>query len=192
MKTFTNADTNPMSWVEMSDLTDTVISKIEAHFSARDERINVIAPLLRTGGILGGILSIKMKVVTMLPVQYKYFYDPASIKQIISIPEILVDIPTKMNILLCEGNTSSGSISKKAAFKLKQKYPQAKIYLATLTKVYGGPDTIDGIENIFYGCLTDEMFVADEETKRKLNLRRGITIFPWENAEDELRDINSS
>lgn len=98
----------------------------------------------------------------------------------------------KMNILLCEGNTSSGSISVKAAKVLKEKYPEAQIYLATLTKVFGGPEKLEGVEHVFYGRLTNESFKASEEEIVTLNIRKGITIFPWENADDELADINSA
>ncbi len=96
-----------------------------------------------------------------------------------------------MNILLCEGNTNSGSISTKSASTIKQKYPNSKLYLATLTKVYGGPEKLDGVEEIFYGRLTDENLKATEEEKKRYNLRDGITIFPWQSIDDELSDLNS-
>jgi hypothetical protein len=185
MQNFSVKDTNPVTWQEVDELIDALLVQVP-------KDINIIAPLLRTGGIVGGILSIKMKVLTMLPVQFKYSYNPTTINQILSIPDILTDLPEPMNILLCEGNTSSGSIAKKAAEAIKEKYPQAKIYLATLTKVYGGSETLKGIEQVFYGCMTDENFKATEDEKQKLNLRSGITIFPWENVGDELSDINAA
>ncbi len=95
-----------------------------------------------------------------------------------------------MNVLLCEGNTSSGSTAKKAALAIKEKFPNAKIYLATLTKVFGCNERLDGIEEIFYGRMTDENFKATEKEKMELDLRLGITIFPWENPTDELLAIN--
>jgi hypothetical protein len=187
----TKADINQMSWSEFEELIDALISKVSSYFSSRKEEINVIAPLLRTGGIVGGVLSIKMRVVTMLPVQFKYFYHPTTVNQILSIPEILSGVPESMNVLLCEGNTSSGSIAVKAAAAIKAKYPHAKLYLATLTKVYGGSERLEGIEEIFYGRLTNENFKASEEEQQTLDLRKGVTIFPWENVDDEISDINA-
>lgn len=184
MGKFSKNDTNPMSWKEVEELADKLITQIP-------HDINVIAPLLRTGGIVGGILAIKMKVLTMLPVQFKYSYNPTAINQILSIPEILIDTPEPMNVLLCEGNTSSGSIATRAALAIKEKYPQANIYLATLTKVYGGPDTLGGVDQIFYGRMTDENFKTSQEARQELGLRPGITIFPWESVEDELSDLNA-
>ena len=179
-----------MGWDEMSDTIDTLIQKIDRYFKTANKNISVISPLLRTGGIVGGILAIKMRVIPMLPIQFKHSDKPGDIKQMISMPDLLCSIPSPMSILLCEGNTSTGSTAIKAAKVIKEKYPLAKIYLATLTKVFGCPDKLDGIEEIFYGRMTDENFIASEEEKSKFNLRFGITIFPWENSEDELKEVN--
>jgi len=190
MDNFTDKDVNKMSWNEVDELILILLEKINAYFSSENSKVDVIAPLLRTGGIVGGLISIKKHIVTMLPVQFKYTYNPTKIIQISSIPDLLIDIPKEMNILLCEGNTSSGKIAVEAAKAIKKKYPQAKIHLATLTKVFGGPERLEGIEEIFYGRLTDEGFKATEADHKKLDLRKGITIFPWENVDDELSDIN--
>lgn len=176
-----------MNWEE----TEQTLNALLEHIAQSGIKFDVIAPLLRTGGIVGGMLAIKMRVITMLPVQFKYSYHPTTINQILSIPNILVEMPSVMNILLAEGNTSSGSIAKRAAAAITEKYPHAKIYLATLTRVFGGPDQLDGIEQVFYGRRTDENLVATEEEKAQYNLREGITIFPWEDIEDELSDINA-
>ncbi len=188
MSVFTAKDTNPVSWEEFDRLVNTLVSKI----TESGIRVDVVAPLLRTGGIVGGILSIKMKVLTMLPVQFKYSYNPTVINQILSVPDILGVQLESMNVLLCEGNTSSGSIAMKAAAAIKEKYPQAKIYLATVTRVFGGAETLEAIEQIFYGQETDENFKATEEEKQKRGMRLGITLFPWESVEDELSDLNAT
>lgn len=184
--TFSIKDTNQMTWGEVDDLVDIIIAKV------LDKNINVVAPLLRTGGIVGGIVSIKMKVEMILPVQFKHTYQPKKISQMISLPDLLCDVPDSLNILLCEGNTSTGSTAILSARAIKEKYPHAKVYLATLTKVYGCPDKLEGIDEIFYGTLTNENFKASEEEVMQLNIRKGITIFPWEDAEVELNEVNKS
>lgn len=188
---FTEEDTNRMSWEEFDRLTDALINKINAYFSTQGAHVDVISQLHRTGGIIGSVMAIKMKIVPLLPVQFKYSYHPTRIDQIISVPDILVDVPEKMHILLCEGNTSSGSIAMRAAKVIREKYPRAKIYLATLVKVFGCPEELEGIEHVFYGVMSDEKFQANEQQKKELNLREGITVFPWERAEDELFEINA-
>lgn len=187
---YTQKDTNSMAWPEFDELINVLIRKITEHFGDA-KNVHVISQLHRTGGIVGSILAIKMGVIPLLPVQFKYSYNPTKINQIISIPDILVDVPEDMSIILAEGNTSSGSIATTAAKVIKEKYPKAKIYLATLSKVYGGFEELEGIEKVFYGTLTDEKFKATDEEKARLKLRPKITIFPWENPIEELRDINA-
>lgn len=191
MNTFTKNDTNKVSWEEFEGLADKLITDVNNYFSEHGGKVDVISQLHRTGGIIGSTMAIKMQIVPLLPVQFKYSYNPTRIDQIISVPDILVDVPEDMNILLCEGNTSSGSIAMRAAKAIHEKYPKAKIYLATLVKVFGCPDTLEGIEHVFHGVMSDENFKATQEQKKELNLRQGITVFPWERAEDELADINA-
>jgi hypothetical protein len=191
MSGYTEKDTNPMTWTEFDELINVLIEKLIAHFGD-SKNIHVISQLHRTGGIVGSVLAIKMGIVPLLPLQFKYSYNPTKINQIISVPDILVDVPEKMNVILAEGNTSSGSIAKAAAKAIKTKYPKAKIYLATLSKVYGGFEELEGIEKVFYGTMMDENFKATDEERERLKLRSKITIFPWENPQDELADINAA
>lgn len=189
---FNQEQTNPLSWPEFGQLVDVLQEKILKYFAEKNEKIDIITPIHRTGGIVGGVLGIRLHVLPILPTQFKYFYNPTEIKQISTLPDFLIDIPDNPNILFCEGNTNAGSISTKAAKIIKEKYPKAKIYLATVCKVFGGPEKLEGIEEIFYGTMTDEAFKATSEDFEKYKLRKGITIFPWENPKDELSEINNA
>jgi hypothetical protein len=188
MRKYKEKDINKMSWEEFESLANSLIKQVNDYFGSKGEKIDLITPLHRTGGIVGGYMAIKMRIIPMLPVQFKHSTE--KIDQISGLPEILVKIPENPNILFCEGNTSAGSVSKKAAKLIKGKYPNSKIYLATLAKVYGGPEEIEGIEKVFYGTLTNEGYKATDEEVKKLGLRKGITIFPWENTEEELKELN--
>jgi len=188
---YTKESANQMTWQEFDRLIEKLEKDIQIYFSSKKETLDVVSQLHRTGGIVGSVLAIKMGVVPLLPVQFKYSYHPTQIHQIISVPDLLVDVPENMNILLCEGNTSSGSIAMRAAKAIHEKYPKAKIYLATLVKVFGCPKMLDGIEHVFQGVVSDEKFQATEDEKISLSLRDGITIFPWETIENELADINA-
>lgn len=191
MSNYTEKDTNRMSWEEVNGLVDILIGKVNKYFNEQEIQVHVISQLHRTGGIIGSLMAIKMGIIPLLPLQFKYSYNPTKITQIISVPDILVDVPEEMNVILAEGNTSSGKVAMEAAKVIKAKYPKAKIYLATLTKVYGGFDKLEGIEEVFYGVMTNEKFLANEEEVSKLGLRAGITIFPWENVKEELSAVNS-
>jgi hypoxanthine phosphoribosyltransferase len=179
---------NRMSWKEFDILINGLAKKVDSYFKETNQKIDLITPLHRTGGIVAGIVAIKLRVIPMLPIQFKH--SPEKIDQISELPEMLINLPDNPNILFCEGNTSAGSVSKKAAKLVKEKYPNSKIYLATLTKVYGGAEEIEGIDKIFYGILTNENYKATDEESEKLGLREGVTIFPWEKEEDELYELN--
>ncbi len=189
MKKYEEKDVNKMSWEEFENLADSLTKQAQNFFKGRNEKIDLITPLHRTGGIVGGLMAIKLGVIPMLPVQFKHSL--GGIEQVSGLPEILVNVPDNPNILFCEGNTSAGSVSKRAAKLIKEKYPNSRIYLTTLTKVYGGPEEIEGIEKVFYGTLTNENFKVSVEEAKKLGLREGVTIFPWENIEDELKELNN-
>lgn len=181
-------DINDMSWGEFDVLINKLIGEVDLYFKQTNQKIDLITPLHRTGGIVAGIMSIKLGVIPLLPVQFKHSSE--KIDQISALPELLIDLPESPSILFCEGNTSAGSVSKRAVKLVKEKYHKSKIYLATIAKVYGGPEEIEGIEKIFYGTLTNENSVATEEEIARLKMRKGITIFPWEKAEDELSELN--
>lgn len=185
---YTKEDINNMSWEEFDLLMNVLVKKVDSYFKETNQKIDLITPLHRTGGIIAGIMSIKLGVIPLLPVQFKHSIE--KINQISTLPELLIDLPENPNILFCEGNTSAGSVSKKAVELIKEKYPSSKIYLATVSKVYGGPEEIEGIEKIFYGVLTNENNKATDEEIVRLKIRKGITIFPWEKVEDELAELN--
>ena len=187
MKKYTKEDVYQVTWEEL----DKLVSNLVAEMSEDNLRIHVISPILRSGGVLATMLANKLNVVPMLPVQFKYSYQPLQLHQVSSLPDLLVDLPGHVNILLCEGNLSAGTTATAAAELLREKYPYAKIYLAALTKVYGCPEKLEGIEKVFYGQLTDESFVATLEEKESMRIRSGMTVFPWEDASAELADINS-
>jgi len=190
MSNYTIEDTNPILWPEFDLLIDNLITDINQYFTKHNKKIHVISQLHRTGGIVGSILAIKMELVPLLPVQFKYTYNPTDITQISSVPDLLVDVPEDMNVILAEGNTSSGSVAKLAAKAIKEKYPKSTIYLATLTRVYGGFDSLENIEHIFQGAFTNEKFLATSQEIAQYSIREGITVFPWENLEQELVENN--
>ena len=161
-------ETNKFTWEEFENTVDHMVADVSAFMENRGEEIHVISQLHRTGGIVGSMMAVKMHIVPLLPVQFKYSYQPEKIHQIISVPDLLVDVPEDMNILLCEGNTSSGSIAMRSAKVIHKKYPKAKIYLATVVKVFGCPDKLEGIEHVFYGVMSNERGKATPEEASSL------------------------
>lgn len=185
-----------MDWSEFGKILNVLIQKLDDYQKEHTIRFDIVAPILRSGGIPATAIANKFKITRLLPVQVKYVYDendPSKIehKQMLSLPEILQDTPENPNILVCETNTGSGDSAKKSIALIKEKYPVSTIYYATIAKVYGGPDDFTHVKKYFWGVQTNEFFKADDAEIKRLALRPGITIFPWETAKFELSDINS-
>jgi hypoxanthine phosphoribosyltransferase len=188
MKIYSKADTSPMSWEEYG----TVINKLFDRLVESGLRFDAMAPIIRSGSIPGSVLAIRLRIVRVIPLQFKYWHNPTRLEQMISMPSGCQQVTDPRSILICENNTSTGNTARAAVQLLKEHFPKSKLYYATVTKVFGGPDDLDGVERYFFGTQTNERFLASPAQMEAFSLRPGITIFPWECAEDELTEINNS
>jgi hypothetical protein len=189
---YTLADTNKMTYEEFGGLVDVLHTKISEYLKDKGTTIDLVSPVLRTGGVLGSMLAAKLRILPMLPVQFKYSYSPVELTQIISVPDILQKIPDEPTILICEGNTSSGETAVNVIKLLKQKFPSSHLLYATVTQVYSEQVLeLEGVDQIFYGVQTNENFSIGDQEAERLGLRKGITVFPWENAQEEIDDFNA-
>src|ERR1700722_14163658 len=185
MRISTKEDTNPMSWEEYGHVVQTLLEKI----CATGLSFDAIAPVLRSGGIPGNALAIRLQITRIIPLQFKYQGHPAKLEQMDSTPR--QSMPGLPNILICENNTSTGGTAQAAIARLKMMYPESNLHYSTVAKVFGGPDSFAGVEGYYFGVQTNERFLASPAQMKEFSLRLGITIFPWEIEEDELREINS-
>lgn len=195
-KIYTISDTSAMDWAEFGKILNALIQKLDDYQKEHNIKFDIVAPVLRSGGIPATAIANKFKIMRFLPVQVKYVYDendPTRMehKQMLSLPEILQNTPDNPNILVCETNTNNGASANKSIALIKEKYPISTIYYATVAKVYGGPDNLNYVKEYFWGVQTNEAFKASDEEMKRLGLRPKITIFPWETAEFELSNINS-
>ncbi|NMB47993.1 phosphoribosyltransferase [Candidatus Kuenenbacteria bacterium] len=195
-KIYTIDDTSQMDWAEFGKILDALTKKLEDYQKENNIKFDIIAPILRNGGIPAIAIANRLQITRFLPVQVKYTYDKdnpkkTELKQLLSLPEILQETPDNPNILVCEVNTGSGQSANKSIELIKEKYPTSTIYYATVAKTYGGPDNLEHVKEYFWGIQTNEHFKVSEDEAKCLGLRSKITIFPWETAEFELADINA-
>jgi hypoxanthine phosphoribosyltransferase len=171
-----------MPWSEFQSIIDTIINALAPY------KFNAIAPILRSGAIPATMIANKLQIISTIPIQVKYNYEQKSIDvlQKPKCPENLKKEDIK-NILVTECNTFSGNSAKKVLELLKNEFPHAKIHYACVTKVFGGPESIEGYESYTVGQWTNEAF----KDEAPVYCREGITIYPWETAESELQDINN-
>jgi hypoxanthine phosphoribosyltransferase len=186
MRIYNVGDVNAMSWEEYGAAIQGLLRKIRAS----GIQFDAVAPIMRSGAIPGNAVAISLGVTKIIPLQFKYLRQPDGLKSMMPMPTSLQRMPAPSNILICENNTSSGNTAQAAIELLKKHFPTSKLCYATVAKVFGGPDSIAGIEEYFFGRLTNERFVATEEEILTLDLRPGVTLFPWEVVKDELNEMN--
>ena len=173
---------NRMSWDEFHTIIDKLINDLKGY------NFDAIAPILRSGSIPATMIGNKLKIVPTIPLQIKYNYNSKTI-DILQRPRCPENMnkTTIKNILVTECNTSSGKGAQTALDLLQSEFPESKIHYACVTKVFGGPEKIEGYESYHIGQWTNEAF----KTNAPREYREGITIFPWETDEFELQDINN-
>ncbi len=184
MTTFTTKHLNPMFWQEYGAAIETLADKIRQ----ADIAFDAIAPILRSGGIPGNLLAIRFQITRIIPLQFKYRSDRAIPDQINSMP--LRRTPDPLTILICENNTSTGGTARAAVAHLKKLAPHSRLHYGTVAKVFGAPDSFEGVDACYFGVHTNERFLATPAQITQLSLRPGITLFPWETAEHELAEMN--
>ena len=75
--TINRSDLRMLSYTEFGCLLDALTANVASVCAERQLRIDVVAPILRSGGITGCHLASKLDVNAMMPLQYKHTYDPA-------------------------------------------------------------------------------------------------------------------
>jgi hypoxanthine phosphoribosyltransferase len=177
-----------MSWTEFDSIVSDVINTLKKVEQDNNFKFDAYAPLLRSGAIPGTMIANKMKIIPVIPIQVKNNYLDGCIDKVIE-PICLngLLIENIKNILVTECNTYMGRSASLVYKMLKEKFPVAIIHYACITRVFGGPKTIEGFETYTVGCITNEAF-RDEAPKEA---RFGITVYPWETPEYELEDINA-
>jgi hypoxanthine phosphoribosyltransferase len=175
---------NQMSWGEFHDIVRDIIQRLQQ----TGIQFDACAPMLRSGAIPGTMIANKLKIIPVIPLQVKYNYNDHCVDTIIkpTVPNGL-DVNKVGNILVTECNTYMGTSAFLVRNLLKSAFPNAKLHYVCVTKVFGGPQVIDGYDTYIWGKLTNEAFKVNAPA----DARSGITIYPWETPEYELDDINA-
>ena len=180
---------NQMNWEEFQNIIDSLIEKLTDYQTTHNFKFDAVVPMLRSGGIPATVIANRMQIIPVIPLQVKYNYDHGGVDVIIppTCPENVSKDSIK-NILVTECNTYSGQSAKLSYNLLHNAFPTSDLHYACITKVYGGPETIEGYKSYHVGKWTNEAFKDDAPEE----YRKGITIYPWETPEFELEDINNA
>lgn len=175
-----------LSWDEYGQLLEKLLVKVKTHLETNTITIDAVMPILRGGAFPGGFLASRLKVLRILPVQYKYFFEDGKVilKKIFGLDKVPTDLGKSPTILLVENNHCFGLTASTAAKDLKTLIPNCKILYAADNMDYSYQKN-EYADAIFYGELTNDTLALTEEEAKRKGLLPTFHLYPWETIEEE-------
>ncbi|MEK7457869.1 MAG: phosphoribosyltransferase [Patescibacteria group bacterium] len=178
-------------WLEYSKELQKLTDKVVTYVQANQLNVDAVVPILRGGNIPATFIAYALDVLTILPVQYKYFFvgKKCELRKMFGINRdvILRKNPT---FVLIEGNHCYGNQAKYAARDLKLAFPKCRIIYGASNMDYNYQDVVKDAEVSFYGNLTNCCKELTDEECRKLGLEYNKELlFPWERIDEEWKII---
>ncbi len=189
-KKYKKKDFKRLSWNEYFLTIKILQRKIEKYLIKNKLAIDAVVPILRGGAIPATYLAYQLRVLKIIPVQYKYFYigKKAELKAIL--PFNAADLRKNATLLLVEGNHCYGLTGTTAAKEIKKALPGAKILYVADNMDYNYQKN-QYADAIFCGTLTNECRELTPERAKKLGIFFGSYIAPWEVMKEEWETVNA-
>lgn len=195
MYKYTENDFDKISWDRIDDLLDKIAKDIENYLKVNSLRIKYIVPIMRGGGIPAIILSHKLNVIDVLPIQVKYNYKTRKIDRKIDFA-IYQNIFLEDNecILLVEGNHASGKSAQIAKDMILDKLGKStKIIYCAITQDYSSKESVGNTIFATRGMFTNELKNLSKNESKSLNINyQKVSLYPWEDVEEELFGLNNN
>lgn len=175
------------SWLEYQDELAKLTNKITGYVKENEIVIDAVVPILRGGNIPATFLAYALGILSILPVQYKYFFieGKCELRRLCEINKDMVftDNPT---FLLVEGNHCYGNQAKYAAADLKIAFPNCRIIYGASNMDYNYQNVVTDAEVSFYGNLTNYCKELSDEQCADLGIEyKRELMFPWEKLDEE-------
>lgn len=191
---YTEKDLDLISWERIDKFIDKIYSEVLNYITKNNLKIRYITPILRGGGVPAIKLSHMFNVIDMLPIQLKHNADTKNVDTKIGL-DYLKDSSIKPDecILLVEGNQVTGKTTNIAVQMLRKKFgDNVKIINVSLTRDYTYRNSVKDVCFSTWGMSTNEMKEIPKEDCEKLNISYNlVSVYPWENIEEELYEMNS-
>lgn len=186
-----------LTWSEFEQYANQIQREIQAYCKKNKLQIDIVVPILRWWGILAIKLVVALKIIRMLPYQYKYIHSWRRTKlqkmynsQITNLVNFRKKNPV---ILVVEGNHSTGTIAKTVVADIKRQCPGAKMLYVSLAKDYSYKDSVEWVVFSTCGYYTNENRKLSPAECKKLGIEHNkVYIFPWETYEEELAMLNDT
>jgi hypothetical protein len=186
------SDLRLLSYAEFGCLLDVLTANVVSACTERQLRIDVVAPILRSGGITGCHLASKLGVTAMMPLQYQHTYDPASpIRRQFSIPTFTIEPQDSVVILIADTNTVTGEIARSAARDLRMKWPDSTILFASAILDLS-IEQLPDVDLLISAQRSNERRTISVEKAMRIGVSNDVLIFPWEDIEEQWSEIQAA
>jgi len=190
--TINRSDLRMLSYTEFGCLLDALTANVVSACTERQLRIDVVAPILRSGGITGCHLASKLGVSAMMPLQYQHTYDPASpIRRQFSIPTFTIEPQDSVVILMADTNTVTGEIARSAARDLRMKWPDSTILFAS-SILDLSIEQLPDVDLLISAQRSNERRTISVEKAMRIGVSNDVLIFPWEDIEEQWSEIQAA
>lgn len=191
---YTQKDLDLISWERIDNFIDKIYLDVKDYLEKNNLKIRYISPILRGGGVPAIKLSHMFNVIDMLPIQLKHNSETQKIDIKVGLDYIKnPKISDNECILLVEGNHVTGTTSNIAANLLREKFgDNVKIIYVSLTRDYTNRNSVEKIIYTTWGMTTNETKEVSKEECEKLGINYNlVSVYPWENIEEELFELNN-
>jgi len=175
-----------VSWDEYEKVLQTLLKKIQDYVKKNNLKIDIVVPILRGASFSGAYLAYKLKLIRIVPVQYKYFFDEnkkIELRRLLGLPAD-ISLSEKPTILVVENNHCFGLTAENATKDIRERFPNATILYAADWMDYSFQKN-KYADVIFYGKLNNDTKVLTEEEAIEKGFEIPGTLFPWENEKEE-------
>lgn len=191
---YTKKDLDLISWERIDEFIEKIYSDVKNYIDDNNLKIRYISPILRGGGVPAIKLSHMFNVIDMLPIQLKHNSDTQQIDLKVGL-DYLKNPKINENecILLVEGNHVTGTTSNIAVKLLREKFGNnVKIIYVSLTRDYTNRNSVKNVCYTTWGMTTNETKEISKEECKKLGINYHlVSVYPWENIEEELFELNN-
>jgi len=174
-----------LTWDQYGKTLDKLLKQILAYTKPRQLTFDAIVPILRGAGVLGTFLSGRLKILRIIPVQYKYFIHGKQVYLKRMLPLANIKLKKKANILVAENCYCFGTTTKAVVDDIKKKYPTAKVYVAADRMDYTYRK-IKGAQTVFCGEFNNDCKKLTLKQCKKLGVDSTQYYYPWETLDEEI------
>ncbi len=189
---YSKKDFRRLSWKEYNAALENLHVQLEKYLGKTHMNIYAVVPILRGGAFAGTYLAYKLKLLRILPVQYKYIFSnngKAKIKKFYGIRKSDVSVKSPV-FLLVENNHCFGTTAQLAAKHIKRMFPKCTIIYAAAHADYTHRK-LWYVDASFYGRFTNESKSLSAKGCKDKRIKSGVFLFPWEDMEEEWDMVNS-